>query len=132
MINGKIHSRGENPFTGEPRVSLTIANITEPSLALNLDATIDTGFTAHLTLPATDIRELRLPQHGEWPAVLANGEIKQFPVYTALVIWNGQSRPIPIFESESQPLLGMALLWNNRLTMDISKDGDVIISSMQT
>ena len=132
MIRGTVHSWEESPITGLPRVSITVGNAVEPARSLTVSAIVDTAFTAHLTLPIASIRELGLIQRGEQPAELADGVVGRFAVYAGLASWNGQDRLIPILESNSEPLLGMAMLWGSRLTMDAKKGGGVIIEEIPT
>ncbi len=130
MIRGSVHSWEESPITGAARVSITVANIEEPARTITLSAVVDTAFTAHLTLPNASIRELGLTQRGEQPAALASGEVGHFAVYVVLMSWNGQNRLIPIFETNSEPLLGMAMLWGSRLIVDAWEGGDVTIEGV--
>ena len=130
MIRGIVHSWGESPITGSPRVSITVGNAVESARSITVSAIVDTAFTAHLTLPIASIRELRLIQRGEQPAELANGTVGRFAVYAGLASWNGQVRLIPILESDSEPLLGMAMLWGSRLTMDAIEGGGVTIEEI--
>ena len=130
MIKGAVHSWEESPITGAPRVSITVANITERRRTLTLSAVVDTAFTGYLTLPLDSNRELGLVLRGTQPAVLANGTVGQFSVYAGMVTWNGQERLTVIFESDSDPLIGMAMLWGSRLTVDAQEDGDVVIEGL--
>ena len=130
MIKGTVHSWEDSPITGAPRVSITVANITERHRTLTLSAVVDTAFTGYLTLPLDSIRELGLVLRGTQPAVLANGTIGQFSVYAGMVTWNGQERLTVIFESDSDPLIGMAMLWGSRLTVDAQEGGDVVIEEL--
>ena len=130
MIRGAVHSWEDSPITGAPRVSITVANITERHRTLTLSAVVDTAFTGYLTLPLDSIRELGLVLRGTQPAVLANGTVGQFSVYAGMVTWNGQERLTVIFESDSDPLIGMAMLWGSRLTVDAQEGGDVVIEGL--
>ena len=130
MIKGTVHSWEDSPITGAPRVSITVANITERHRTLTLSAVVDTAFTGYLTLPLDSIRELGLVLRGTQPAVLANGTVGQFSVYAGMVSWDGQERLTIIFESDSDPLLGMAMLWGSRLTVDAKEGGDVVIEGL--
>ena len=130
MIKGAVHSWEDSPITGAPRVSITVANITERHRTLTLSAVVDTAFTGYLTLPLDSIRELGLVLRGTQPAVLANGTVGQFSVYAGMVTWNGQERLTFIFESDSDPLIGMAILWGSRLTVDAQEGGDVVIEGL--
>jgi hypothetical protein len=50
-----------------------------------------------------------------------------FDFYTGRVIWNGEYRTIDIAESETEPLLGMAMLYGYRLQVDNVEGGIVQI-----
>ncbi len=127
MIRGRVHPLGEPPISGEPKVAVTVANIDDPARTMTVEVTVDTGFSAHLTLPSETIKKLGLIYMDVRPAMLANGEVRAFPIYPARVSWNGMGRQVPVFESESQPLLGMALLWDSRLTIEAWAGGEVTI-----
>ena len=101
----------------------------DPTRTISVDAVVDTAFTAHLTLPNESIMELGLTQRGEQPAALASGEVERFAVYAGMASWDGQNRLIPIFESNSEPLLGMAMLWGSRLIVEAWTGGGVTIES---
>lgn len=134
MISGKVHPhprREVNAITGKPRVNLTVSNIVEPDRTLAITAVVDTGNTAHLTLRPEHIRQLALPHRGRRRATLSDGSVGRFPVYAGAILWNGQNRIIPIFEADTEPLLGMAMLWGSRLVIDAWEDGDVAIEAVQ-
>ena len=130
MIRGKVHSK-EDALTGAPLVVVSVANILDLTQTLDVEALLDTGFTAYLTLPSQTISELGLPRLGTRSARLANGEIEEFDVYAGRVSWNGHGRNLPIMVSESEPLLGMALLWGKRITIEAWEDGDVVVEEVQ-
>lgn len=132
MISGKVHPvRDVKIITGIPRVNLTVSNIIEPERTLAITAAVDTGNTAHLTLRPEQIRQLALPLRTVRRATLSDGSVGRFPVYVGAILWNGQNRIIPIFEADTEPLLGMAMLWGSRLVIDAWEDGDVAIEAVQ-
>ena len=51
-------------------------------------------------------------------------------LYIAIVIWDGQYREIYIAESETEPLLGMSLLYGYRLQVDTIEGGSVKVESL--
>ena len=112
-------------------MNLTVSNILEPDRTLAITAVVDTGNTVHLTMMPEHVRQLGLPQWGEQWAVLADGSAELFQVYAGAILWDGQNRAIPILESDSEPLLGMAMLWGSRLVIDAWEDGDVAIEAVQ-
>jgi predicted aspartyl protease len=44
---------------------------------------------------------------------LGDGSEVTFEVYAATIIWDGQYRNIPVNEAETDPLVGMGLLYGN-------------------
>lgn len=128
MIRGNVRPQGQEPVTGWPEIALSVASVAVPTYARTIEFLLDTGFTGHLTLPLSTIEELGLPYLRSRPAELADGSTEDFAVYAALADWYGQTKLVPVFESESQPLLGMAMLWGSRVTIDAWADGDVTVS----
>ena len=92
-----------------------------------IDAVIDTGFNGFLTLPSTMIMTLDLPWSGSDVATLGDGSEALFDMYTANIIWDGNYQEIDIAESETEPLIGMGLLYGYRLQVDIIEKGKVTI-----
>ena len=110
----------------EPCVTLAVAG---PSREFQqLDVVIDTGFSGWLTLPRDLVAELDLTRYGNRASVLATGERVPVEIYSALVMWGGQIRPVFVHEMASgRPLIGTAMLENYRLTIDMHSDGLVDI-----
>ena len=125
MIRGRVYPQGGASITGAPRVAVTVANIQEPDRLINVEFLVDTGFTGYLTLPPGSIGQLGLTKLGEGQAVLADGVQNRVETYAGLAFWPGRSRRVPIIEIDSEPLLGMALVWGNRLTVE-GWDGGVV------
>lgn len=48
-------------------------------------------------------------------------------LYRAKVLWHGKELEVPVLRTDGGPLIGMALLNGNRVTLDVIKDGDVRI-----
>jgi len=95
-----------------------------------VDAVIDTGFNGFLSLPSTIIATLNLPWSGSDFVTLGDGSETYFDLYTGTVIWDGQYQEIDIAESETEPLLGMALLYRYRLQVDNIEGGKVKIEAL--
>ncbi|HKB03895.1 MAG TPA: clan AA aspartic protease, partial [Gemmataceae bacterium] len=73
-------------------------------------AVLDTGFTGSLTVPPRVVASLGLTWRSQAQAVLANGTVEQFDIYSAIVVWDGVPRTILVQAIDTIPLLGMALL----------------------
>jgi clan AA aspartic protease len=92
-----------------------------------IDAVIDTGFTGELTLPPRIIAALGLSWLTDGQAMLANGQIETFPVYAATVLWDSQPIRVMAEEANTEPLVGMSLLYGYKLTMETLDGGSVLI-----
>ncbi len=97
-----------------------------------IDTVIDTGFSGFLSLPSAIITTLDLPWSASDIVTLGDGSETLFDLYTATVIWDGQYREIYIAESETEPLLGMALLYGYRLQVDTIEGGTVKIEALKS
>jgi clan AA aspartic protease len=95
-----------------------------------IDTVIDTGFDGFLSLPSEMINRLGLPWIISHTATLGDGSETLFDFYTGTVIWDGQYRSIDIAESETEPLLGMAMLYGYRLQVDNVEGGIVRIEAL--
>jgi len=51
-------------------------------------------------------------------------------MYRATVIWNGQLKVVDVAASESEPLLGMSLLYGFKLQIEAIERGTVIIEAI--
>lgn len=92
-----------------------------------IDTVIDTGFDGFLSLPSEIIIRLGLPWTISNPATLGDGSETVFDFYTGTVIWDGQYRMSDMAASETEPLLGMAMLYGYRLQVDNVEGGIVKI-----
>src|SRR5579875_2414470 len=101
MINGVVQA-------AEGRIRLKVKG--RRGREQEIEAVIDTGYTASLTLPPAVIQGLGL----RWQTVdrfkLADGSICVFDVYEAKVEWDGKVRQILVDEADAGPLVGMRLL----------------------
>jgi clan AA aspartic protease len=95
-----------------------------------IDAAIDTGFNDFLTLRPEQIAEFGLNRRAFIRASLGDGSIVSLPVYSAIVLWHGQSRAVDVLETDNDPLIGMALLYGSRLLLDVIDGGAVTISPL--
>jgi clan AA aspartic protease len=96
----------------------------------DIDAVIDTGFTGFLTLPTSLIAALGLTWRGYASAVLGDGSLQQFDVYAATVIWDGQARLVEIDAAETDPLVGMGLLYGHEVRIQAIDGGTVTIEAL--
>jgi clan AA aspartic protease len=95
-----------------------------------IDTVIDTGFNGFLTLPSSVITALDLPWQMSDIVTLGDGSKALFDLFTATIIWDGQYRDIDIAESETDPLIGMSLLYGYRLQIDAIEGGIVKVEEL--
>ena len=131
MIHGVVSTNRE------ATISLVIVN--ENRQTKLITAVIDTGYTGFLSLPSQIITELNLSWTGIDSAeptlrergTLGDGSEVTFEVYAAKIIWDGEYRDIPINEAETDPLVGMSLLYGYDLQIQAVEGGSVTISPLQ-
>ncbi len=91
---------------------------------------IDTGFTEFLALPSEYFEGLNLPIVGLQRMAMADGSISTLPVYEALAQWHGMPLATHAVRIEGTALLGMPLLQESRLRVDVAPGGPVQISPL--
>lgn len=96
-----------------------------------IHAVVDTGFTSDLTLPPSAIRDLNYVQFGTFEITLADGSTVEALVFEGLIEWFGNKRSILVLQTDSDALLGMNLMQDCRLTMDIVPDGKFTIVPLE-
>ncbi len=97
-----------------------------------LDAVVDTGFSGFLAFPSWVVVELGLPYRGRGEAILADGSVAYFNVYDVTVIWDGIARYITADALNGTPLVGMSLLDNHDLFMQVRDGGRVTIQASES
>ncbi len=95
-----------------------------------VEAVIDTGYTASLTLPPAVITALGLPWQTVDRVTLADGSESIFDVYEARVVWDGKARLVLVDEADTDPLVGIALLSGYELKMQVRSHGKVSIKRL--
>jgi clan AA aspartic protease len=116
--------------TNARRALIPLRLISQTGEQHTIDLILDTGFTGHLALPPNHIRKLGLVLTGERTVNLAAGNPIRVSVGRVGLIWRDREMDVPLLQSGTQPLLGMALLWGNRITIDAIEDGAVSIVPM--
>ena len=122
MITGRVSSYRE------AIVPLRIRGPRGQELAI--ETVVDTGFNGFLTLPPDVVTTLGLPFRRSARAVLGDGRSVTFDVHEAVVLWNGRLQRIPVDTADTDPLLGMGLLYGHELSVQVIEDGDVSIKPM--
>lgn len=96
----------------------------------DIDAVIDTGFTASLTLPAATVTALGLIRQSGGSAVLADGTVRAFDIYEAEVEWGGAWLSVLVSAVGNEALLGMRLLAGHQLRIEAEPGGVVEITPL--
>ena len=108
----------------EAVISLTVQGPT--GRAREVEAVIDTGFTGFLSLPSALATELELPFLTNESAFLADGSLVRFSVHDATALWDGRPRRVYVHLSDTTPLIGMRMLDNYDLSIQVR---DVVIQT---
>ena len=95
-----------------------------------IDAVVDTGYTASLSLPPALVVTLDLRWQSVDRGTLADGSERLIDVYEAEVVWDGQVRPLLVDEIEVDPLVGMRLLRGHELRMAVIDSGKLTIERL--
>lgn len=95
-----------------------------------VEAVIDTGFNGYLILPSALVNHFKLQLAGNRRVTLGDGNTVVLDGYLANVLWRDQEREILVLQAEGGPLIGMSLLYGNRLTATIVNGGDVTIDPL--
>jgi clan AA aspartic protease len=87
--------------------------------AQSLNAIVDTGFDDWISLPSAMIVALGLSLSRSGSGVLADGSTAVFDIYEAKIDWDGHVRTVSIYEMNSDPLVGMSLMYGYELFLPI-------------
>jgi clan AA aspartic protease len=120
MIRGDVNTRNE---------AVVRLRLRGPGgVEADVDAIVDSGFTASLTLPMAVVTALGLARQSGGTAVLGDGSVRQFDIFAAEVAWDGAWRTVLVSAVGNESLLGMRLLAGHRLLIEVVPGGSVEIS----
>ena len=122
MIRGVVGSRRE--------ASVSLRMRGPGGSELEVDAVVDTGFTASLNVPAAVVAALGLARQSGSRAVLADGSVRRFDVYAAEVAWSDGWRPVLVSAVGDEALLGMRLLAGHEIRIAVVPGGVVEITPL--
>lgn len=95
-----------------------------------IELSIDTGFSGALSLPPHLVVTLDLPFDRKISLRLADGTVLYCDRYVAMVEWHGREEPILVYEVETNPLLGMAMLLGSELKAQVVVGGTVEVTEL--
>jgi clan AA aspartic protease len=93
-----------------------------------IEAVVDTGFDGWLSLPPTLIGLLGLPWRRRAQAILADGSVTLVDMYEGVVVWDGNPLAIPIDSADTDPLVGMSLIYGYELNIQAVDGGLVTLT----
>jgi clan AA aspartic protease len=96
----------------------------------HVEAVIDTGFNGFMVLPDPLVATLGLPYQTRTMATLADGTNVTLAIYKATIVWHGHNRSVYVLAADGGPLIGMALLYGNRVTLDVVEGGAVTFEAL--
>lgn len=119
MITGTVNSYHEATI----RLPLQAADGREQ----DVEVILDTGFSGSLTLPPSLIATLGLSFRSRGSAILADGSEAHFDIHAATVIWDDTPRSILVEAADTDPLVGMNLLYGHSINIQAVDGGQVTI-----
>ena len=121
-------TRGKVDFNRQAVVPIEI--IASDGRIHSTEAVVDTGFDGQLSLPPELIQRLGLEPESPVSVTLANGEDVLWNTWDGYILWYGHARNVLIFEADNTPLLGMELLEDSQLTIQVRIGGNVLIEEL--
>jgi clan AA aspartic protease len=91
----------------------------------SIEAVVDTGYDGDLSLPPNLITKLGLVWRRRGRAEMADGTISTFDIYDGAVMWDSRRRKVLVDEADAVPLIGMSLLANCALRVEVWPGGQV-------
>ena len=88
---------------------------------------LDTGYDGDILLSSNIIERLKLVPDNNRPVILADGARISMEAYDATVSWGDQLIDVTVLETAGESLIGMALLENSTLTVQVWDGGEVLI-----
>ena len=61
---------------------------------------------------------------------MADGELSVMNAYSGRVLWHERQHDVVVIQSEDTAMIGMNLIWGNRVTLEARTDGDVSIEEL--
>jgi clan AA aspartic protease len=121
MISGKFV---------DSRVKLPVKFLLAGNMSFSIDFVVDTGFSGYLTLPPSAIGAMNLSLYATTTGVLADGTQSLIPTHLASIDWHGEHLSVPVLALGQKPLLGIGLLGNCRLVVELAENGVVQVERL--
>jgi predicted aspartyl protease len=95
-----------------------------------IEVILDTEFNGSLTLPLAMMVGLGLQWRTRGLVTLANGTEEYGDIYAATIMWDDRPRNILVEAADTDPLVGMALLYGHDLHIQVVEGGTVVIEPL--
>ena len=97
----------------------------------NFQCVLDTGFDGFIALPEQVVQRLGLVQTAVRKTFLVDDLEQFFPLYWGIVNWCGETIEVSVLGTTQEFMVGMALLENSTLTIEVWDGGEVLIEPRQ-
>ena len=122
----------QGSVNGRLEAILPVSLICRDGTTRIIETVIDTGFNGAMTLPAATAAEFGLVKRIRGSAILADGSKCYFYNYKAKIDWDGGIREIIVSAIGDEPLVGMSMLKDCRLTIDVMVGGKIVIKPLRS
>ena len=109
-----------------PLLRLTISG----GIDQEVECWLDTGFDGGLLLPEATVLALRLETGSMVTAFLADGSSVETQSYRGYVEWDGQKRRVQVVVANGPPLVGLHLLHEHEIRIELTEGGAVTIEPL--
>ncbi len=96
-----------------------------------VQAVIDTGFTEQLTLTPNLIEALELPFARYFEIAQSDGVMIQVKAHRVDIEWDGKRITVLAQANETEPLIGMGLIWGYKLILFGEPNGAVTLTAIE-
>jgi clan AA aspartic protease len=97
---------------------------------LRVEFLVDTGFEGELSLPSNLAAELDAITIGQRPIQVADGTRSYRPLLQIEAEWTDEPRSIEVLIIENEPLLGIEMLADNLITIEMTDGGEVAVEPL--
>ena len=130
MVSGQVRIRLNADGDPIPEVFVRLLVKGFNGQEINVETILDTGFSGSLSLRQSDIDALGLLPSFQILTILADGSLRTVATYTAFVEWDGIDQIVETLGDDQHPFLGMGLLLNRNVSMNVVGGGVVQITRL--
>lgn len=96
----------------------------------SIEFILDSGFEGDLALPSSLLVGLEAVYVGEHPFALADLTYRTRPIYQIILDWHDEERVTEVISIKGNPLLGIGLLRDNLVQIEITEGGEVSVEPL--